>query len=265
MSTSPRLRAASRVELVVDRPEHEALHARDLAPILVERVERQLHARRERDELVGAGADRCLLVSLLADLLHVLLGHDPAGSGGAGVERQEVGPRRFELESDLVGVGCLDGGHPVLDLLVGRAAIPLEGEFHVIGRDLIAVVKLDAFAQNELVGEAVRGHGPRLGQARRHRLARHRLHHGVVQGIHHHERRDHARRLRRVEPRRRQRDVHAPGELTLRTGGVGCWAGRGDDCQCESDKRENVPARHVGAARKRSAARNRRRRRDAPG
>ena len=104
--------------LVVDRLEHQALDARGLAPVLVERLERQLHARRERDELVGAGADRRLLVSLVADLLHVLLGHDPAGSGGAGVEREEVGPRRFELEADLVGVGRLDGGHPVLDLLV---------------------------------------------------------------------------------------------------------------------------------------------------
>src|SRR5256885_10600420 len=57
---------------------------------------RSLHARRERDELVGAGADRQLLVALLAHPLHVLLGHDPAGARRARVERHEVGPRAGE-------------------------------------------------------------------------------------------------------------------------------------------------------------------------
>ena len=85
MSTSPRLSAASRVASSgIDLVKHQSrLTLGGLAPVLVERLEDQLHARRERDELVGSGADRRLLEALVADLLDVLLGHDPAGAGGA--------------------------------------------------------------------------------------------------------------------------------------------------------------------------------------
>ena len=57
---------------------------------------------------------------------------------------------------------------------------------------------------------------PRLGEARRQRLARHRLHHRVVQRVEHHEGRDDALRLGRVEPGRRQRDVNAPRSAARR-------------------------------------------------
>src|SRR5207248_10918795 len=45
----------------------------------------------------------------------------------------------------------------------------------------ISIVKLDAFAQHEFVTEGVLGGRPGFRQARRLQLARHRLHHRVMQ------------------------------------------------------------------------------------
>src|SRR5256885_15715642 len=94
---------------------------------------RSLHARRERDELVGAGADRQLLVALLAHPLHVLLGHDPAGARRARVERHEVGPRAGEPEADARGVRRLHRRDLVLQELVRGAAVAVERELDVLG------------------------------------------------------------------------------------------------------------------------------------
>ena len=79
-------------------------------------------------------------------------------------------------------------------------------------------MELRALPEDELVGEAVPGDRPRLGEARGERVAGHRLHHGVVQRVHEHERRDDPRGLRGVEPGRGQRDVDAPGDLPLGRG-----------------------------------------------
>src|SRR5262249_41668367 len=57
---------------------------------------------------------------------------------------------------------------------------------------------------------------PRLGHARRRRIARHRLEHRVVQGVDHHEGRDDAGGLGGVEPRRGQRDGGAPDHFAGR-------------------------------------------------
>ena len=108
--------------------------------------------------------------------------------------------------------------NPVLDHLVGRAAVALEGELHVLGGDGLAIVKPRPFAEDELVDETVLGDGPRLGQARRRRLAGHGFHHGVVQRIEHHEGRDHPDGVGGIEPERGQRDVHAPDELAFGSG-----------------------------------------------
>ena len=96
-----------------------------------------------------------------------------------------------------------------------RAAIALEGELHVVGGDGLAVVEPRALAQHELVDEAVLGQAPRLGQARRHGVAGHRLHQRVVQRVEHHERRADPGRLGGIEPGRGERDVNGPGHLPL--------------------------------------------------
>src|SRR5919106_817979 len=58
---------------------------------------------------VGPGADRGLLEAVVADLLDVLPGHDPAGPGGrAAVEGHEVGPGLLEMEPHARRVDHLD-------------------------------------------------------------------------------------------------------------------------------------------------------------
>src|SRR5207247_10615613 len=85
-----------------DHPEPRALDALYLAPIPLEGVEHQLDPRGERDELVRAGADRRLFVAVVADLLDVFLGDDPASPGRAAVEGQEIRPRLFQLEAEML-------------------------------------------------------------------------------------------------------------------------------------------------------------------
>ena len=139
---------------------------------------------------------------------------DPSGSGGeAPVVGHEIGPGLLEPEAHAARVRHLDRGDPVLHRLRRRAPIALEGELHVVGGDGLAVVELRALAQHELVDEAVLGQAPRLGQARRHGVAGHRLHHRVVQRVEHHVRRAGPGRLRGVEPGRGERDVNGPGHL----------------------------------------------------
>src|SRR5213078_902220 len=94
--------------LLGHRAHDQTLDARGLPPITVEGLERDLHARGERHHAVGPGADRRLLEAVLADLLDVVLGHDPAGARGRGaVEPPEVRPRLLPREAHLVAAGEL--------------------------------------------------------------------------------------------------------------------------------------------------------------
>src|SRR4030095_268437 len=106
--------------------------------------------RRERDEAVGAGADGCLAKAVLPHPLEILLRYDPAGAGRQGpVERHEVGPRLLEPEPHASGVKGLDVGDPIFQSAGEDAAVALERELHVLGGDGVAVVELDATAQDE--------------------------------------------------------------------------------------------------------------------
>ena len=108
-----------------------------------------------------------LLEALVAHVLHVLLQHDPRGTGRRRrVEREEVRPRLLQDEADAVRRGDLDRLDLLLEELGGGAAIPLEAELDVVGRHRLAVVKHGALAQHELVPEAVGTLGPRLREAR---------------------------------------------------------------------------------------------------
>ena len=115
-------------------------------------------------ELVGSQPDRLSPEAVVAHLLHVLLGHDPACPGRErAVEGHDVGPRLVQLEAHPVGG---DDRH-LPDLLLEDLG-PLgaqEAELHVLGGERIAVVEPEALAQLELVGALIRAHGPRLGQA----------------------------------------------------------------------------------------------------
>jgi len=130
-------------------------------------------------ELVGAEADRLLLEPVVADLLHVLPGHDPARARDHGpVEGEEVRPGLVQVDADPQRARHLDLAHLVLEDLVALGA--LEGELHVLRGERIAVVELEPGPELEVVGLAVGAHRPRLGEARGHRLAGHGLHERVV-------------------------------------------------------------------------------------
>ncbi len=218
--------------------EHEPLDAGGLSPVLVEGLHDQLDARRERHELVGPRADRRLLEALVADLLHVLLGHDPAGPGGPGVEGHEIRPRLLEPEADVTGIGRLHRHDPLLERLARGAAVALEGELHVLGGDGVAVVKAHPLAQDELVGEPVLRHRPGLGEGGASGLPGQGLHHGVVQRVVDHEGRDDPRGLRRIEPCRREGDVHAPGDLAFGPSGDGRTRCPGRESEGEQQSRK---------------------------
>src|SRR3989454_842046 len=203
--------------LVGDTPEDQALDARRLAPVAVERLEDQLHARGEADEPVRSGADRGLLEALVADTLDVLLGHDPAGARRRRpVERHEVGPRLLEEEPDPARVDDLQLLDLVLEELRRPAAVTLEGEFHVLGGDGLAVVELGPLAQHELVAGAVGGHRPRLREARRGQARGPRPYPRVVERVEDLERRGDGLRLRGVEPARGEGNVERPHHLACR-------------------------------------------------
>ena len=107
-------------------------------------LQRQLDAGRERHEFVRPGPDRRLLEAVVADLLDIFLRHDPAGAGGAAVERQKIGPRVLQREAHMPRIGGFDRGDPLLEHVVRGAAIALERELHVLGGDRIAVVEVNA-------------------------------------------------------------------------------------------------------------------------
>ena len=159
-----------------------------------------------------------LLEAGVADLFDIFLRNDPPGAAGARIEGQKIGPRLFELEADMLWVGGFDSRDPVLDQVMGGAAIALERELDVLGGDRLAIVEFDAITQHEVAGQSVLRHRPRLGETWRLDVARHRLHHGVVQRVEHHKRGDQRLRLSRIKPERRERYVEGPGQLALRAG-----------------------------------------------
>ncbi len=223
------------MSLLGDRLEHETLHTRDLPPVLLVRLQRQLDTGVEGGEPVGARPHGRPLEAVVADLLDVSLGHDPAGAGGeASVIGHEVGPRLLEPETDPARIHDLDHRDLFLHQLRRRAPITLEGELHVVGSDGISVVELHASAKDEFVDEAVLRHAPRFGQARRHGVPRHRLDHRVVQRVEDHERCTDPGGLSGIEPGRGERDVNGPGHLTLGAG----RGRRGADNQGEGNQQQ---------------------------
>ena len=215
----------------------EALDVGHLAPVALPRLHHQLDAGIEAHELVRPGADRRLLEAVVTDLFDVGLGHDPAGAGGRGaVERHEVRPRLLQHEAHAPGIDDLHLAHAVLEEPEARALVALERELDVGRRHRLAVVELHALPDDELIGEAVFGRRPRLGQARGVDPGRHRLHQRVVQRVENHERRDDAFRLGGIEPAGCERDVHAP-----RHGAFGCRGRRTraaeerDGCEHQDD------------------------------
>ena len=116
----------------------------------------------------------------------------------------------MQAEAHILTVDDLHRGHAILEQLGRGALVTLEGELDVLGRHRLAVVERGALAEHELVHQAVLRGRPRLGQALALGRARHELHERVVHRVEHHERRDQARRLRGIEPRRGQRDVDGP-------------------------------------------------------
>src|SRR5262249_57493244 len=84
--------------------------------------------------------------------------------------------------------------------------------------DRVAGVELDVLSEDELVRKPVLRGRPRLGQARRERVAGHRLHERVVQRVERQERRDDTRRLGGIEPCRGQGDVGGDRQLPFGRG-----------------------------------------------
>ena len=229
---------------------HQALHRGGLAPVTIVRLQRELDPRVERRELVRPRSDWRLLEALVADLLDVLLGNDPARAAGRrAVERHEVGPRLFQTKADAVRVGHLDGRDLLLQQTGGRALVSLERELDVLGRQRVAVVEHDALAHDELVHEPILRRRPGLGERRRERLAGHRLHHRVVHGGEHHHHRDDPRVLGRIEPDRRERDVDRPRHLPRGRLGAGLRLPRrgrvrNEKSEQEDQDRERTPSVH---------------------
>ena len=196
-----------------DALEDEPLHRRHLAPVRLVGLHDQLDARRVAHELVGPQADRLLLEAVVADLLDVLLRHDPARAAHEGaVERHEVGPRLVQVKAHAIGIDDDHLPHLVVQDL--RALGAVEAELHVLGGEGVAVVELQALAQLELVDALIRAHRPRLGQARGHEVAGHGLHERVVDRVEDPERGE-AHELARIEPHRRQGHVERPAHLAL--------------------------------------------------
>ena len=220
------------------------LTLRRLAPVALVRFQHHLHAGVEGYELVGSRADRSLLEPVLADLLHVGLGHDPGSTGRRrGKERHEIRPGLAQPDANPQRVDDLDACNLLLEELGGGAAIALEGELDVLGRHRLAVVEDDVAPQGELVGEPVRRHRPGLGERGRRRIAGHGLHQRVVQRVEHEHAGDDAGMLAGIEPGRRDRDVHRPGHLAFRRGGCPRGRRRQEESQGEHDDGGAGPGR----------------------
>jgi hypothetical protein len=124
-------------------------------------------------------------------------------------------------EPDPVGRRGLDLLHLVLEELGAAALVAIEGELHVLRGDRVTVVELGILAEDELVGDAVLGQRPGLGQARGADIARHGFEQRVVQGVQHHERGDEGLGLTRIEPARDERHVDPDDEGPVGRGGQG--------------------------------------------
>ena len=116
------------------------------------------------------------------------------------------------------GFHNLDIPHARFQLPGGRALVPEEAEFDIVGGDGVAIVEGDPSTQEKFIGEAVGTLGPGFRQAGGQRLARHGFHQGIVEGIQKQERRDNARGLSGVEPGGGQGDVHPYSQLPARLG-----------------------------------------------
>jgi hypothetical protein len=227
-----------------------------LPPVLLVRLEHELLARIHADEAIRAEPHGLPLESSLADLLDVLLGDDPRRPGGrCGVEHEEVRPGLVQRESHAVRVDDIHRLHPVVQQLGRGAAVSLEAELHVVGREGVAVVKLEPLAQLEVVGEPVGALAPGLGQARRHVVAGQRLDERVVERVEEREGGAEPRRLGGVEKRGRDRGVERDGELAVRRPLGASRPGR----EREQDEREQSgqadASTHVGPPPRRSALR----------
>src|SRR5262249_1846200 len=108
------------------------------------------------------------------------------------------------------------GLHALAQQLGGSAPVALKAEFHVRGRKGVAVVKLEALAQLELVREAIRTLAPRFRQTGRHVIPGQRLDQRVVQRIQERERSGDPWSLGRIEERGGDRGVEGDGQLAVR-------------------------------------------------
>ena len=220
-----------------DHLEDDALDARHLAPVALERLHHELDARRVAHEPIGPEPHGRFLEAVGTDLLEIFLRHDPARAADeAAVVAHEIGPRLVQREAHARRRDDGDFFHLVVQQLALGAR---EGELHVVGRERIAVVELEVLAQLELVVAPVGAERPRLGQARRGQVSGHRLHERVVQRVEDPERRELTHDLARVEPVRRDRDVERPAHLAVRLRLGRAGAG---EAQAEQQRREEQDA-----------------------
>ena len=133
-----------------------------IRPVLLEARQLDMAVRPEFDKLEGAGADRRRLAHLLGGFLGW---HDGDRRTGTRKIAQEGGLHRLELDRHLVRPG---GGHRVDRCHQGgrRAglAVTLQRGHHVGRCHVLAVVKLDALAQREHIGDAVGRNAHASGQ-----------------------------------------------------------------------------------------------------
>src|SRR6185437_5425882 len=96
------------------------------APIMLERLERNLDAGLRADELVGAGADRMLGEPLVTDLVDILLRDDEADRAGrAAVESHKIGPDLLQVKDDDPRIDDLDPRHLLLQHGRTGALVPV--------------------------------------------------------------------------------------------------------------------------------------------
>src|SRR6185503_17146727 len=195
----------------------DALDRWFLPPVLLVRLKHQFHAGSHPNEAIGTEADRLTLPAFLPDLFDVLPGGDPRSAGRRRrVEDQEVGPGRVQHEPHPVLVGNLHGLYSLVKQLARDAPVTLEGKLHIVGREGIAIVKLEALAELELVYEPVRAFPPRLRQTRRHVVTWQGLGQGVVQRVQELEQGAEDRGLRGIEKRGSYRGVEGDRQLAFR-------------------------------------------------
>ena len=149
-STSPLLSADGARGLVGQAAEDDPLDGGRLAPVAVEGLDYQLHAGIEAHELVGPGADGRLAKALLANVSKYLCGTThPALADERAVEAGKSGHGSLKTNFTRSGA-ALDLLDLVLQDLRRASPVALEGEFHVVRGDRIAVVELRVGAQREL-------------------------------------------------------------------------------------------------------------------